>query len=414
MIKVPQIGPLLTDENSIEEKLIPVGDTPFGNDPYLGRTLKPGQDFIGANGFISFTDAIAEIKANKKPIVLNIGDSSTSGWDTQVTIENQERKANNQPLLSAFFRYPNYSDLLRKQLGNEYTILNAGIPGHTSINGRRRLKQLLNQFQSNGITADYVSIYYGNNDCQWEFNVEDKAKLRSSRLTPLFIDRLRLKMQQPDTKHIRLRTNKRDFAYNIRNMLSICINHGAAPMLILPEVPLYWEPGKRFVRENFPVNETMPGGKMVLAALARSLQLWNLVIDEPWSEEKHTSLEAAREMDFVIPRIKKVYREALETTAREMGIPLVRTSFPKEENDGEYYVDYCHPIGAANVAIAGEIAKTLEGYQNGRIGNNIGKTPLIYRILDSPFIDLVASRLAGSGKKSTDEDPTNKDIYTLY
>jgi hypothetical protein len=61
------------------EQLIPHGTTPFSDDPYIGRLLKPGQDFIGADGFVSLQEAVDEIRSSSKRVILNVGDSSTSG-----------------------------------------------------------------------------------------------------------------------------------------------------------------------------------------------------------------------------------------------------------------------------------------------------------------------------------------------
>ena len=404
----------MTTAKTSTEHLIPAGETPFGYDPYLGRTLKQRQDFIGEKDFVSFDEVIAEIKSSGKTVVLNIGDSSTAGWDTRVTVENKQRKKNGDPLLSAFFRYPTYSDKLREQIGEDHIVLNAGIPGHTTINTLRRLNPLLERFSKQSVTVDYVSIYLGNNDCQWEYNAEDKSSLRTSRLMPVFLDRLKAKLRKPDTKHIRLRTNKNDFLHNIRRIVATCRNHGAAPMLIVPEIPIYWEPGKRFVDDQFPIDDSMPGGGMVLGALARSRELWQSGLDSRETQERIRTLEAALEMDFVVPRIKKTYRALLEKAARDMEVPLVKTVLPRETNDAEYFVDYCHPIDAANDAIAAQISAALDGYASGRYSKSASKVPLIYRLLDSPVIESIVSRFAGSIAKPTDEELENKDIYTLY
>ncbi len=404
----------MSTADNATEHLIPVGETPFAHDAYLGRTLKPGQDFIGTGNFIAFADAASEIRSTGKKVILNIGDSSTAGWDTRVTVENRQRNKNNEALLSAFFRYPTYSDVLRQQIGDQYIVLNAGIPGHTSIHGVRRLRDLLQRFRDQNIQIDFVSIYYGNNDCQWEFNGEDKNQLRSSRLLPLAWDRLKQKLRKPDTRHIRLRTSKSDFGRNLRDMLNTCRNFGAAPMLIRPEVPLYWEPGKRFVADQFPVDESMPGGKMVLAALARSLEAWQSAVHSEWSDKKFKELDAAREMDFVIPRIKHAYREILQKTARDLETPLVKTSVPSEQDDGEYYVDYCHPVGTANEYIAAELSKTVEAYEAGRIASTAKAAPLLFRLLDSRLVEFIAAKLGRNRDSNISEDPENKDIYTLY
>ncbi len=397
----------------MREHLIPAGETPFGFDAYLGRTLKPGQDFIGADDFMDFAAAVAAAQSGRR-IILNVGDSSTAGWDTRVTVLNQERKADNKPLLSAFFRYPTYSDVLREQAGADYLVLNAGIPGHTSINTARRLQNLLGRFAAHGVSVAFVSIYCGNNDCQWEFNVEDKMKLRLSQRLPLFVDRLRARLSKPDTKRIRLRTNLRDYARNLNTMIDACRAHGAAPMIIVPEVPLYWEPGKRFVADQFPVDANMPGGSMVLAALARARELWQDVIGQDYSEAKISQLEKAMEMDFVVPRIKKAYRQALESTARDREVPLVRTRIPREQDDIDYFVDYCHPIGAANEAIAEQLLKTVDAYNEGNIRVSSAQPSVLYRLLDSRALEILLRPFGGSRRNRIDTDPTNQDIYTLY
>jgi lysophospholipase L1-like esterase len=398
-----------------EENLLPDGATTlFTNDSYFGRLLGTSCDFVGASDFLSFDDAVSAIRSSDKRVALSVGDSSTSGWDTRVTVDNQRRVNAGEPLLSAFFRYKTYTDELRESLGDEFIVLNAGVPGHTSINCRRRLQDLLRRFTHSGIKVDYVSIYIGNNDCQWERNVEDKAALRMSLLVPLFFDRLRLKFRKIDTNHIRLRTNKRDFHNNLKAMVSICRQRGAAPMLIAPQTPLYWEPGKRFVADLYPVNESMPGGTMVIAALTRARELWQQVIEHDWSTEKEQALTSAREMDFVVPRIKKKYQLILEKISRDLETPLIKTSVPRETNDGIYFVDYCHPVGAANQAIAQELSKTMADYESGRIAVNTAPPRLMYRILDSQFVDFLATHLKSSKKTPPDAESEHKDIYTLY
>jgi len=259
-----------------------------------------------------------------------------------------------------------------------------------------------------------VSIYIGNNDCQWENNVEDKSRLRSSLLLPVAIDRLRLKIERPDSSRIRLRTNLRDFQANVRAMLHACRAHGAAPIVIIPEVPLYWEPGKRFVAELFPVDATQPGSAMVTAALSRAHALWEEALPQPWSAAKQKSLETAREMDFVVPRIKRGYRAALETVARDMEVPLVRTSVPQEQNDSAWFVDYCHPVGAANEAIASELAKTVDAYASGRLTTASTRPRLMFSLLDSRFVDFLASRFKSTRRPAAEAESEHKDIYTLY
>jgi hypothetical protein len=404
----------LKNEANQTEHLIPHGESPFRDDPYLGRQLLPGQDFIGASDFVSFDEAVREIRDSGKKVILNAGDSSTAGWDTRVTVENQQRRKREEPLLSAFFRYPTYSDLLRDDIGNDYIVLNAGIPGHTAINAQRRIHHLLHRFRTAGVKIDFVSLYIGNNDCQWERNIEDKHSLRSSLKTPLFVDRARAKRRKPDYKRIHLRTNQRDFRYLISKILVDCRGHGAVPVVIVPETPLYWEPGKRFVRDNYPVDPNMPGGAMVIAALEKAKEIWQQALQQEWSGGKLRALESAREMDFVIPRIKQSYRAILESVARDSEAPLVRPSVPRESDDGRYFVDYCHPIGETNRAIASEISKIVAKFEAGELTMNLSKPSLLYRFLDSRFMDGVANLITRSGQNTPKQSEENKDIYTLY
>src|SRR5262249_45585494 len=46
-------------------------------------------DFVGEKHYVSLQDIRAEAQTSKKKIVLNIGDSSTSGWDSDVVALNQ-------------------------------------------------------------------------------------------------------------------------------------------------------------------------------------------------------------------------------------------------------------------------------------------------------------------------------------
>ena len=394
-----------------EKHLIAHGKKPFTNDPWFGRQLLPGQDFIGEADFLSLDDAAAEIKASNKRVLLNIGDSSTAGWDTRVTAVNKQRLKKEEPLILAFFQYPNYSDVLRQQAGEQLIVLNAGIPGHTTLQGVRRNRKLLEGLKERGITPDYVSFYFGNNDCQWENNVEDKYLVRSN--LPLFLDKQRIKHRKPDFERIHLRTNLRDFEANVRMMLRDARHFGAIPMVILPETPIYWEPGFRFVADNFLIKDDSPGANMVNAALAKATKLWENAKDTDWSVQKAADLSKASELDFVIPRIKTAYRKVLESVARNANVPLVRTRIPREDNDIEYFVDYCHPIGDANVQIATKLQEMIKACDEGHYADAGERGSLLMRLLDSNLFGFIG-RVLSRGKSSSTDSDASDDIYTLY
>ncbi len=149
-------------------------EVPFVPDRYLGHTMPKDRDFIGESDYINLESMIEEIKGSGKKIILNIGDSSTSGWDSNVVTENKVRLERGEELESAFFRYKTYSDCLRDQIGDQFIVINAGVPAHTSLQGRRRLEKLVTGFKNQEIKIDYITAYYGNNDSVWEENREDK------------------------------------------------------------------------------------------------------------------------------------------------------------------------------------------------------------------------------------------------
>jgi len=392
-----------------EKHLIESGQGPFTNDPWFGRQLLAGQDFINADDFLSLDDAAAQIKSAGKRVLLNIGDSSTAGWDTRVTVVNKQRKDEDKPLILAFFQYPTYSDVLRDKT-NDLIVLNAGIPGHTTLQGLRRNRYLLQELKNRGVTVDFVSFYFGNNDCQWESNTEDKNTLRSE--LPLFLDKRRIQKVKPDPARIHLRTHLSDFENNIRTMIRDARRFGAQPMLIMPETPIYWQPGYRFVADNFEIKQGAPGADMVGRALNKAMELWQNNKDAEWSNEKQRALEEAREIDFVIPRIKKTYRSTLESIAHNTDIPLVRTSIPREEDDIKYFVDYCHPIGDANVFIADKITDAIKACDDGRYANQASGSILV-RLLDSPLFTFIG-RLNSRSKKNSAQNDEHEDIYTLF
>jgi lysophospholipase L1-like esterase len=401
---------------SLPVNLIPAATSPFRKDNWLGRTLLEGQDFLASDGFLSLTDAVNQIRQSGKRVILNIGDSSTSGWDTRVTVENKKRKEEGQPLLSAFFRYATYSDLLRKELDEEFIVLNAGIPGHTTLQGIRRLNSLLSALKKESVRVAYVSIYFGNNDSQWERNEEDKQKLLLTRFLPLSIERklAKRKSAEADNKYLRLRTNLRDFAANYHAMIRACRRYGAVPILVIPETPLYWKPGARFVAENYEHDPDCPGFGMVSRALGRSLEIWGDVISDDFSKEKIDQLEMARELDFIVPRIKKGHIAVIEDVARNEEVLLVKISIPRASDDIDYFVDYCHPIGVANEMIAAELKQTIMTLDHAPVARSHRHGSLLVRILDSRLFDYIGALLSKSGKRKASEGDVDKDIYTLY
>ena len=65
--------------------------------------------------FVDFKTIVKEAKTSGKPIILNLGDSSTSGWNSDVITENRGRQKMRLPILSPFYSHcekMKYSELL--------------------------------------------------------------------------------------------------------------------------------------------------------------------------------------------------------------------------------------------------------------------------------------------------------------
>ena len=396
-------------EHTVKEKhLIPLGEDRFINHPWFGRQFMPGQDFIGPDGFISLDEAAETARNSGKRIILNIGDSSTAGWDSRVGLENKKRRANELPLILPLFQYSTYSELLRDKVGNELVVLNAGIPGHTTLQGLRRNRMLLSALKARGVSPDYVSFYFGDNDSQWENNVEDKYRLRSH--LPRFLDMKRVKSRKPDTQRIHLRTSLPDFEANMRTMVRDARHFGAAPILILPQTPIYWKPANRYVSDNFVIQDDAHAGHLVTAALAKATQLWEQAKDTAWSTKKDHDLRMARELDFLVPRVKAAYRRTLESLSRDMDLPLIDITVPREQNDANLFVDYCHPINQAGSMIIDQLIEAIEACDEGQYRSS---SSLLTRFLSTPAMDFV-DRLLPRRHPSITVGEDNLDISSLY
>lgn len=396
-------------QHTVKEKhLIPPGGERFNDHLWFGRQFMPGQDFIGPDGFISLDEAASTARDSGKRVILNIGDSSTAGWDSRVGLENKKRRAEGLPVILPLFQYSTYSDLLQDKTGDDLIVLNAGIPGHTTLQGLRRNRMLLKALKTRGVSPDYISFYFGDNDSQWENNVEDKYRLRSH--LPLLLDRKRVRGRKPDNERIHLRTSLPDFQANMRTMIRDARYFGAAPMLILPQTPIYWQPANRYVADNFVIQDDAAAAHLVTAALAKAMQLWEQAKDTEWSTKKDHDLRMARELDFLVPRVKAAYRRTLESLACDMNLPLINITVPREQNDVSLFVDYCHPINEAGGMIVDQLIDAMQAYDEGRYGSGSSR---LTRLLNAPAVDF-AERLLPRRHRSVMVGEDNLDIISLY
>lgn len=363
-------------------------EVPFVPDSYIGHTMSEGKEFLGEKDFVSFETLIKKLHGSKKRVVINIGDSSTSGWDSSVVTENRERVKHNLPVESAFFRYKTYSDILRNQLGSRWEVINAGVPAHTSLQGLRRLRVLLNTFKKHDIRIHVVTVYYGNNDSVWECNREDKGWLTGS-----------TSFLQSDK--VITRATSIDYRRNLLDIIQLCRGHKATPILIEPPIPLYWEPATRVAGEKCPRVEG-GGTRLVYRHLETAERLWKAGLKESDMDIRLAILQSAAEKDLIVPRIKEQHRLQLRSVADEMEVPLVRIELDRSIDDNRFFIDYCHPNELLNATIADRLINTITSLAAPK---RFRVAEILYKFL-SPFKPKTRKQLRQG------ELPT--DIYTLH
>ncbi|NNM43784.1 MAG: SGNH/GDSL hydrolase family protein [Chlamydiae bacterium] len=333
-------------------------DFPFVADTYQGHTMPSGREFVGENAFIPIEELIKNLKGTNKKVVLNIGDSSTSGWDSNIVTQNRERIAQNLPLLSAFFQYKTYSDCLRALIKDEYVVVNAGVPAHTSLQGSRRLKLLFDRFNKENIPIHWVTVYYGNNDSVWDHNRQDKEWV--GRNMRAFIEKL-TKPFKKSSSSVVTRVLPDDYQIYMKEIIRTCQNNNANVLVIEPITPIYWKPGTRVLNEDLE-RRKYPGSDQVYQLLDDARALWAQAIKQTHhSDFKEVALLEVREKDFVVPRIKRSYVNILRSLVQEMDVWYIKVDLDRNEDDICYFIDYCHPIEKANQLIANKLAEVISG-----------------------------------------------------
>ncbi|MBU1203747.1 MAG: hypothetical protein KKG60_01630 [Nanoarchaeota archaeon] len=297
----------------------------FEGDKDLGFRF-PEWKVISSKGFVSLEEVIRKTKGNTGyTTILNVGDSSTSGWDSNQTFKGN--KDTNAP----FFNYKTYSDLLEEQLFAN--VINAGVPGYTSYQGRKNLKRLLKKLATDNIKVDYVTIYFGNNDCAYN-KIEDRVR----------IDR-----KQPSERNSGERVSVKDYKRNLKSIIETAREYGVKPVLIVPPVHYDWEPGIRADKHREESIEILK--QLGDCPLTRELQ----IAKELYDQKKY---KQACQTERVLPRLKKEYKKALIWVARETKTDLidVQNQIPLTENS-EYFADYCHPLEKVNQMIVDKFRK---------------------------------------------------------
>jgi lysophospholipase L1-like esterase len=300
----------------------------------------------------------------KKKIILNLGDSSTSGWDSDAVtrnriLRNEIGRVHPIGLDSPFFQYPTYSDILGEQEGVES--INAGVPGYASLQGARYLDKLLSELTKKDIKVDYVTIYFGNNDGVCNGNVEDKYVIPAETFEIATFGFLKSRMQGFS---IVPRTSVSNYEDNLRAMVETAKKYGAQPILVRPLIPKHWLPGLRATGREKELKEAMKcaKGTKLVKYLQRAITLYQDAVealkDDHPSRARQKFVEA-QNLDFMVPRIKPAYVDTLQKVAQDAGVALVDVDDKIPVDDRKYFVDYCHPIEPANRLIASAIGGIL-------------------------------------------------------
>jgi len=294
-------------------------------DSELGFVFPDGK-LVGSKKFVNLDSILRRVKKDDV-VVLNLGDSSTSGWNS-----NKVYKGVKNPY-AALFTYATYSQILEEEY--EIKIINAGVPGYSSLQGSKYATKLLKTMTQAGVFADAVTIYFGNNDSTYNRH-EDKV---------------RLDYKIPSTQNM-LRVSPKDFEKNIQDIIETAKDYGTRPILIMPLINYHWEPGIRSIHYKKEFHEALRTLKdsKVKNDLFKAIDYY-----------QKRKIEKAAELDFVLPRIKKRYIAALEKISKQQHIPLIdiRKNIPRA-NTSKYFADYCHPLEKVNKILANRIYRTVE------------------------------------------------------
>lgn len=312
--------------------MIGYDDRIYQADPELGFIF-PKEQLIGVKKFVSLDSILFSVKKDDT-VILNLGDSSTSGWNS-----NKVYKGVKNPC-AALFTYKTYSQILEEKY--KVKAINAGVPGYSSLQGNKYLKRLLKKMAQSGIQADAITIYFGNNDSTYN----------------QYEDKVRLDFKQPSTENT-LRVSPEDFKKNMQDIVGTAEEYGARPIIVMPLINYDWEPGIRAIHYKKEFHQALSKLKdsQVKKDLLRAITFYG-----------QGKLEKAAELDFVLPRIKKPYTTEFKKIARERHVSAIdiRKNIPRI-NTVKYFADYCHPREKINKILADKIFAVAKKYPKKKV-----------------------------------------------
>lgn len=337
----------------------------FERDAKLGHRLKGGS-FVGvySPGLVFLKQIIEDPRRKGRIVVLNLGDSSTSGWDSDVIEENAERLKRGKKLRSPFQGYKTYSDILAED--SRLYVINAGVPGFSSLQGARYLRRLLDEFKRVGVHVDVVTVYFGNNDSAWNGNIKDRYQLPESGLQ---LHLLRVVDQAAWWFRVVTRVTASEYAGHIREIIGVCREAGVHVIPLEPVVQRVWQPGLRTRVRKDEVEKLLTGlrGTEVKNLLVHAQELFSQgmrALSAGEIDRARQLLEQAREEDYIVPRIKEGHMRALHEVADREGVTLVSVKEKVPLNDSAFFRDYCHPVDPANRLFADALMAIIRGLRS--------------------------------------------------
>jgi len=299
---------------------------------HIGYVFKDNA-IIGREGFLDLDNSIKQIKIRTGyTSVLNMGPSSTSGWNGEVAYKSRDTATD------ALFTYETYSDLL----GNEprfYNVINAGVPGYTSLQGLKYLQRLLKMSAKEGVHFDFVTLYFGDNDGRFKA-VEDKVVLDG---------------KLPSDNYGGQRVTLADYKKNVQTAIQLCRQYGSEPIVIVPLARYNWEPGIWSADNRAQCLDDLT--EVTNQNLLENLTQARLHFDRGEFQKDH-------ELDTLLPRMQKSYRNALIGISKKECAPIVdlQRQIPLTNNDN-LFIDYCHPSPELNSMIAESVQNIIHKHK---------------------------------------------------
>lgn len=354
-------------------------------DSHLLWRLRPSAEFkgmsINSKGFRG--PEFSEEKCQDVYRIINMGDSSTFGVGVPYA-----------DLHSALL-----TDMLNGQAQphKRYEVINAGVPGYSSLQGLRYLKAEVIKYK-----PDIITVSYGLNDYLYTIAQDDKNIhetnpwiiyldniMGKSHLYIFFKKRVDLLMM-PRTKYPpSRRVMQSDFKENLKGMVMVARNSNAKVLLLniplRPEVPLVvnaipipkdgtegqyveWLRPAFIGNNNYFVKTEFEGPASVLEEAIEKYPQWAMahyLLAKRYEkngqiEKARAEFEKAREMD-VDRAVIGEYNRVTEEVAREMQVPIVNLVSAFEKRKGEdLFLDERHFNGLGYKMIAEEIYRTLK------------------------------------------------------